>query len=155
MFFCFTSPWAIQGKAADAVARCGQLIVQRCRADLLETNRERRLLGLEPHSPLTCEWVHGPFKADSKFVSSMERKGFRPLDVIEKEWPEIPLQAFPPLREIFIPNRCALFLKLCLTRCLANEKKPQFSKRSYFIFEGLKDKTILVPRHLQKKMESE
>lgn len=48
----------------------------------------------------------GPFKVDSKFTSSFERKGFRSLAVVKNEWKDVPVEAFPPIREIFIPNQC-------------------------------------------------
>lgn len=105
IFFCFISPWAILGKAADANAINGQTIVARCRADLIVTNKQRELEGLSPCPPLSCVWVMGPFKVDSKFTSSFERKGFRSLAVVKNEWKDVPVEAFPPIREIFIPNQ--------------------------------------------------
>ncbi|KAI5478119.1 hypothetical protein MNV49_005486 [Pseudohyphozyma bogoriensis] len=102
LFLAIISPWATLGKSNEANSVMCERLITRVRADLATRNRQRQESGLELHPSPSCTWVISPFKLDSKYSSTLERRGYGPLETM-REWPLFQAEAFPPLREIYIP----------------------------------------------------
>lgn len=102
-----TDPIILSGPSFDASTELGGLAVQRAKADLYHTNREREALGLAPFPPIKYLWLLSPFHSDSKWAKSLALRNYRLASEVAQEEPNFPFEAFPPHREVFVPAQCA------------------------------------------------
>ncbi|KAM0752825.1 hypothetical protein T439DRAFT_323435 [Meredithblackwellia eburnea MCA 4105] len=104
LLFPVSLAWVLSGPAFEATTILSEEAVRRAKADREAINFEREQLGLPPYPPIRYTWLVSPFQEQSRWTKSIIQRGFRRLEEIEKEENEMDLAAFPPEREIFIPQ---------------------------------------------------
>ncbi|KAL8293572.1 hypothetical protein RQP46_000273 [Phenoliferia psychrophenolica] len=104
LLWACSMPWVLSGPSFDASTELGGLAVQRARADLFHTNREREAQGLAPFPPIQYLWLLSPFQSESKWAKSLALRNYRPAAEVALEEPNFPFHAFPPHRDVFIPS---------------------------------------------------
>ncbi|ORY73869.1 hypothetical protein BCR35DRAFT_306984 [Leucosporidium creatinivorum] len=104
-FFGIIAPWSTTGAAFDANSMLGEHSAARMVQDIAVLNDERVQQQLPLYPRLTYHWMIAPFRAESRMVQSIERRGYTSLSAFLEEHPEAPVEAFPPHRSIFIPRQ--------------------------------------------------
>ncbi|GAA5903249.1 hypothetical protein JCM6882_008117 [Rhodosporidiobolus microsporus] len=116
LFFCCVMPWPINGQAFDAMTVLGESTTVRVKSDLRALNASRRSAGQAPYRSLTYNYLVSPFKLDSRANLGLARRGYQPIDEVEKKDSELKREWFPPLKEVWLPKQYASALQVYIRR---------------------------------------
>ncbi|GAA5844792.1 hypothetical protein JCM11251_002278 [Rhodosporidiobolus azoricus] len=116
LFFCCVMPWPTSGQAYDAMTVLGESTTARVKSDLKSLSASRLAAGKSPYNPLSYNYVVSPFKLGSKANIGLTKRGYEPLEEVEKTDLNLRREWFPPLKEVWLPKPYSAALQVYIRR---------------------------------------